>query len=203
MCVGGWVSPCAVSPLVVFPPRGVRGLCPPAVFRPARSFAFMAPPVEPSGVGTPDSGWQQTGRRGRAAAARISTTSAETLAGTQASPRHLMIVGVEIDTLCRSPPTPPTFRRATFSNPCRSNRPSTARRHYLSAAPPQLPAAPAPAAASATRALHTAARDPCATLRRPPLSSAHATARAPAHAHAPRADTTCLLPHRSAPQLLH
>jgi len=48
----------------------------------------MGPPVEPSGVGTPDSGWQQSGRRGRAAAARISTTSAETLAGTQASPRQ-------------------------------------------------------------------------------------------------------------------
>jgi len=26
--VGGWVSPCGVSPLVVFPPRGVWGLCP-------------------------------------------------------------------------------------------------------------------------------------------------------------------------------
>jgi len=48
----------------------------------------MRPPVEPSGVGTPDLGWQQSGRRGRAAAARTSTTPAETLAGTQASPRH-------------------------------------------------------------------------------------------------------------------
>jgi len=48
--------PVCCSPLVVccFPPcgvspRGVRGLCPPAVFRPARSFAFMGPPVEPFG----------------------------------------------------------------------------------------------------------------------------------------------------------
>jgi len=48
----------------------------------------MRPPVEPSGVGTPDLGWQQSGRRGRAAAARTSTTPAETLAGTQASPRQ-------------------------------------------------------------------------------------------------------------------
>jgi len=48
----------------------------------------MSLPVEPSGVGTPDLGWQQSGRRGRAAAARTSTTPAETLAGTQASPRH-------------------------------------------------------------------------------------------------------------------
>jgi len=48
----------------------------------------MGPPVEPSGVGTPDSSWQQSGRRGRAAAARVSTTSAETPAGTQASPQQ-------------------------------------------------------------------------------------------------------------------
>ena len=48
----------------------------------------MSPPVEPSGVGTPDSGWQQSGRHGRAAAARVSTTSAETPAGTQANPQH-------------------------------------------------------------------------------------------------------------------
>ena len=50
----------------------------------------MGPPLEPSGVGTPDLGWQQSGRRGRAAAARTSTTPAETLAGTQASPRQVM-----------------------------------------------------------------------------------------------------------------
>jgi len=35
----------------------------------------------------PGSDWQQSGRRGRAAAVRI-TTSAETPAGTQASPQH-------------------------------------------------------------------------------------------------------------------
>ena len=49
----------------------------------------MHPTGEPSGVAMLDSGWQQSGRRGRAAAARIST-SAETLAGTQASPRQLL-----------------------------------------------------------------------------------------------------------------
>jgi len=47
----------------------------------------MGPPGGPSGVAMPDSGWQQSGRRGRAAAARIST-SAETPAGAPASPRH-------------------------------------------------------------------------------------------------------------------
>jgi len=54
----------------------------------------MGPPVEPSGVGTPDLGWQQSGRRGRAAAARTSTTPAETLAGTQVSPRQEGLNGV-------------------------------------------------------------------------------------------------------------
>jgi len=47
----------------------------------------MGPHGGLSGVATPDLGWQQSGRRGRAAAARIST-SAETPADTQASPRH-------------------------------------------------------------------------------------------------------------------
>jgi len=50
----------------------------------------MGLPLEPLGVGTPDLGWQQSGRRGRAAAARTSTTPAETLAGTQASPHHYL-----------------------------------------------------------------------------------------------------------------
>jgi len=89
--------PVCCSPLVVccFPPcgvspRGVRGLCPLRSFDPAHSFAFMGPHADPSGVGTPDSGWQQSGRRGRAAAARVSTTSAETPAGTQASLQQLL-----------------------------------------------------------------------------------------------------------------
>jgi len=116
----------------------------------------------------------------------------------------LVIVGVKIDTLCRSPPHPSYVPSRHLLQPLPElDRPSAARQHHLSDAPPQLPAAPAPAVASATRALHTAASDPCATLRRPPLSSTHATARAPAHAHAPRADTTCLLPHHSAPQFMH
>ena len=87
--VGGWVSPCAVSPLplVVFPPAVCGGCAPLRSSDASRSFAFMRPSVEPSGVGMPDSGWQQSGRRGRAAAARIST-SAETPAGTQASPQQ-------------------------------------------------------------------------------------------------------------------
>jgi len=47
----------------------------------------MGPPGELSGVATPNLGWQQSGRCGRAAAARIST-SAETPADTQASQRQ-------------------------------------------------------------------------------------------------------------------
>jgi len=47
----------------------------------------MGPPGELSGVATPDLGWQQSGRRGRATTARIST-SAETPSDTQASQRH-------------------------------------------------------------------------------------------------------------------
>jgi len=44
----------------------------------------MGTPAEPSGVGTPDSGWQQPGRRGRATAALSSTTPADMTAGTTA-----------------------------------------------------------------------------------------------------------------------
>ena len=96
VCVGGWVSPgavlplwCAVSPLVVFPPAVCGGCAPLRSFDPARSFAFMGPPGGPSGIAMPDSGWQQSGRRGRAATARIST-SAETPAGTKTSPRQFV-----------------------------------------------------------------------------------------------------------------
>jgi len=43
----------------------------------------MGPPADqPSVVGTPDSGWQMSGRRGRATAALSSTTPADTTAGT-------------------------------------------------------------------------------------------------------------------------
>jgi len=89
--VGGWVSPCAVSPLVVFPPPVCGGCAPLRSSDALVALLFMRPPVEPSGVGTPDLGWQQSGRRGRAAAARTSTTPAETLAGTQASPRQYLL----------------------------------------------------------------------------------------------------------------
>ena len=75
--------PCAVSPPVVFPPCGLwLGLC---VSRVDPAFAMMEPSADqPSGVGTPDSGWQTPGRRGRATAALSSTTPADTTAGTPA-----------------------------------------------------------------------------------------------------------------------
>ena len=85
--VGGWVSPCAVSPLVVFPPAVCGGCAPLRSSDASRSFAFMRHLCQLSGIGMPGSDWQQSGRRGRAAAARI-TTSAETPAGTQASPQQ-------------------------------------------------------------------------------------------------------------------
>jgi len=75
---------CCFPPCGVFPPAVCGGYAPLPSFDPARSFAFMGPPGELSGIATPDLGWQQSGRRGRAAAARIST-SAETPADTQAS----------------------------------------------------------------------------------------------------------------------
>ena len=76
-------------PLWCFPPWCAGAVPPCGLLTPrvALRFAFMGPPAEPSGVGTPNSGWQQSGRRECAAAARISTTSAETPAGTQASPQ--------------------------------------------------------------------------------------------------------------------
>jgi len=43
---------------------------------------------QPSGVGTPDSGWQTPGRRGRATAALSSTIPADTTAGTTAGRQH-------------------------------------------------------------------------------------------------------------------
>jgi len=65
----------------------------------------MGPPPLPSGVGMPDLGWQQGGRRGRAAAARISTTPPETLAGAQASPRHGSRTGVSTSSAQSGLPT--------------------------------------------------------------------------------------------------
>ena len=78
---------CCFPPCGVFPPAVCGGCAPLRSFAPARSFAFMGPPGELSGVATPDLGWQQSGRRGRATTARIST-SAETPSDTQASQRH-------------------------------------------------------------------------------------------------------------------
>jgi len=80
-------------PLWCFPPRCAGAVPPRGLLTRSVASAFMGPPPLPSGVGTPDLGWQQGGRRGRAAAARISTTPPETLAGAQASPRHMMMVG--------------------------------------------------------------------------------------------------------------
>jgi len=49
----------------------------------------MGPPADqPSGVGTPDSGWRMSGRRGRATAALSSTTPADTTEGTTAGRQH-------------------------------------------------------------------------------------------------------------------
>jgi len=87
--VGGWVFPCAGFPPVLFPPCGVSplrclagALC--GSGWPRACFHSMGTSAEPSGVGTPDSGWQQPGRRGRATAALSSTTPADTTAGTTA-----------------------------------------------------------------------------------------------------------------------
>jgi len=89
--VGLWVSPCAVSPLVVFSPAVCGGCAP---LRSSDALVALLSCVHllslRSGVGTPDLGWQQPGRRGRAAAARTSTTPAETLTGTQASPHQIL-----------------------------------------------------------------------------------------------------------------
>jgi len=76
----------------------------------------MRPPVEPSGVGTPDLGWQQSGRRGRAAAARTSITPAETLAGTQASPRHGSGTVVSTSSAQCGLPTPAQYDPYTAPN---------------------------------------------------------------------------------------
>jgi len=60
--VGGWVSPCAVSPLVVFPPGGVCRLCP---LRSSDDVSMIpSPHPEPtSGCSEPDSGWQSAAAR--------------------------------------------------------------------------------------------------------------------------------------------
>ena len=94
--VGGWFSPCAVSPLccfppVLLPPCGVwLGLC---VGRVDPALAFIrwqlaAWSDQPSGDSTPDSGWQMSGHHGCATAALSSTTAADTTAGTTAGQQH-------------------------------------------------------------------------------------------------------------------
>jgi len=76
----------------------------------------MGPPGGLSGVATPDLGWQQSGRRGRAAAARIST-SAETPADTQASPRHGSPTVVSTSLAQSGLPTPAQYDPYTEPDP--------------------------------------------------------------------------------------
>ena len=62
--VDGWVSPCGVSLLVVFPP-GVFGGCAPSGL-PTMLSIMMSPHAEPtSGCSAPDSGWQSAAARPR------------------------------------------------------------------------------------------------------------------------------------------
>jgi len=77
----------------------------------------MGPPAEPSGVGTPDLGWQQSGRRGRPTAARISTTSAKTPAGAQASPQHGSPTVVSTSSAQSGLPTPSQYDPYTKPDP--------------------------------------------------------------------------------------
>jgi len=82
-------SPCAVSPLWCFPPA-MSGWGSVWVGLTPRLLSSMAAwSDQPSGVGTPDSGWQMSGHRGCATVTLSSTTPADTTAGTTAGRQHL------------------------------------------------------------------------------------------------------------------
>ena len=73
--VGGWVSPCAVSPLVVCSPRGVWGLCPLRSSENALFAMNLSPHAKPtSGCSAPAPSWQS-------AAVRPGTTLSDSAPG--------------------------------------------------------------------------------------------------------------------------
>jgi len=99
----------------------------------------MGPHGGLSGVATPDLGWQQSGRRGRAAAARVST-SAETSADTQASPRHGSPTVVSTSSAQSGLPTPTQYDPYTEPEPPNLQEQMTEQREQLTALTVQIAA---------------------------------------------------------------
>jgi len=112
---------CCFPPCGVFPPRCAGAVPPCGLLTRSVALAFMGPTVRPSGVGEPDLGWQQGGRRGRAAATHSTTPpETETLADVQASQRHPQAAR----SAHRDRPLSPRGRRPP------SNRPPQCRRRH-------------------------------------------------------------------------